>query len=296
MALRRKAKLAFDNPYLVLGRFYDIYFRWLRNHSGDDLFAEEWDNLVMLDGCRRDTLQETDQFEASVNSRQSPGSQTLEFLQETIEGRSFPETVYVTANPQITKIDAEFADIIPLWDTAWNDEYETVLPESVVEAGLTAHKQYPDKRLWIHFVQPHIPFIGETGRSISQPSFQGGVIGEGMSNKPGVWAQIERGEITVETALRAYRENLELVLPHAMTLVDQLDGKSVITSDHGNGFGEWGIYGHDPYRHIAQLTTVPWVEFDAERRNVRPSDRICSSRELDVGTVSERLQHLGYLE
>jgi len=296
MTLRKKAKLAFNNPYLILGQFYDFYFNHLHSHTGDNLLTEDWDNLIMLDGCRYDVLHDIKEFEANVGSRQSPASQTLEFLEKTVDGRSFTDTVYITANPQITKIDVEFAEIITLWDTEWDDNYETVLPESVVEAALSAHERYPDKRLWVHFVQPHIPFIGETGRSISQPSFQGGVLSKGVAKKPGVWAQLERGELAVETALQAYRENIELVLPHAMTLVEQIKGKSVITSDHGNGFGEWGIYGHDPYRHIPELITVPWVEFDGERRTIRSTENPCSSKDLSKEMTQKRLRDLGYLE
>lgn len=296
MDMRQKLRLARGNPYLILGRLYDFYFERLHRHHGSNLITEDWDNLIMLDGCRYDLLEETHAFDQEIASKQSPASQTLEFLQKTVEGRSFPETVYITANPQITKVKTEFAEIIPLWESDWDNEYQTVMPKSVVEATLRAHEEHPDKRLWVHFVQPHIPFIGETSESLSQPEFQGGVLKEGQSEDPGVWAQLERKEVDTETVWQAYKENLELVLPHAMTLIEQLSGKSVITSDHGNGFGEWGIYGHDPYRHISELTTVPWVEFEGECRTIRSTNHLRSTREIEDKATQERLRHLGYLE
>lgn len=38
------------------------------------------------------------------------------------------------------------------------------------------------------------------------------------------------------------------------------DKKVVITSDHGEAFGEWGIYGHPGGVYIKALTEVPWFE------------------------------------
>jgi len=43
----------------------------------------------------------------------------------------------------------------------------------------------------------------------------------------------------------AYNENLDIVLTEIEALLDELDGKSVITADHGNLVGE-RLTGSDP--------------------------------------------------
>jgi len=54
------------------------------------------------------------------------------------------------------------------------------------------------------------------------------------------WMQIITGHVDIERdeIWDAYKNNLKLVLPSVRELVDELTGKMVITSDHGNMFGE----------------------------------------------------------
>jgi len=58
---------------------------------------------------------------------------------------------------------------------------------------------------------------------------------------------------------KAYLDNLHIVLKNAQALCEKLDGKTIITSDHGELLGEKGLYGHGPPlpRH-EKLLTVPW--------------------------------------
>jgi len=75
--------------------------------------------------------------------------------------------VYVTANPQFHKIreelDCEFHAVIDCWWEDWDDAVQTVRPETTTSAALKAAAEYPEKRLFVHFNQPHVPFIGESG-------------------------------------------------------------------------------------------------------------------------------------
>jgi hypothetical protein len=151
--------------------------------------------------------------------------------------------VYISANPQVQlhDIDRRFYDRLRLWKDEWDDELRTVPPRAVVSRTLRAAKKHPHKRLIVHFVQPHYPFIGETGRQIKHGKMIGDGLIAGERTAPTVWERLERGEIERSVAWKAYRENLELTLPHVKELIDGLKGKSVATSDHGNAVGEWGI-------------------------------------------------------
>jgi hypothetical protein len=173
------------------------------------------------------------------------------------------------------------------------------------EAALKAGKRYPTKRLVVHFMQPHYPFVGEFGRSAlpeHQPFTGGGVIKhEGASAS--IWQQLRDGtaNVDIDAVWRAYRENLELVLPIALELQDRLDGRTVLTSDHGNEVGERGfpipmrLNGHDGGLRTANLTKVPWVVFEAEeRRDVEPGE--VAVGEEPAADVKDRLTALSYRE
>lgn len=99
---------------------------------------------------------------------------------------------------------------------------------------------------------------------------------------------------------RAYRENFDVVLPVAVELQRELNGKSVITSDHGNEFGTRAypvftrIYGHPRGLRTEGLIKVPWVVYESEvRRDVRPGDIQTSDTPAST-IVAERLFDLGY--
>jgi hypothetical protein len=90
-------------------------------------------------------------------------------------------------------------------------------------------------------------------------------------------------------------------LENAKRLVDGLDGKTVITADHGNLIGErrfpipLRLYGHPANFKHPTLLRVPWVQIDGERREVvsePPKER----KHLDDRTVKNRLSALGYID
>lgn len=148
-----------------LNRLYHTRLR-TRDHNtaGIDVFAEDWDNLIILDACRYDTFKHHSTLPGRLEKRVSRGACTLEFLRGNFRDRDLTHTVYVTGNPQIheywDELQPRLHDIIDLWDSDhWDDEYNTVLPETVTEHAMKAAADYPDKRLVIHYMQPHFPFV-----------------------------------------------------------------------------------------------------------------------------------------
>ena len=53
-----------------------------------------------------------------------------------------------------------------MWRDKWDEENRTVLPEDMSESVLEASKKYPNKRILAHYIPPHVPLIGETGKEI----------------------------------------------------------------------------------------------------------------------------------
>jgi hypothetical protein len=173
-------------------------------------------------------------------------------------------------------------------ESVWDEELNTATPDRVTERALDVSSEHPHKRLVVHFIQPHRPFIGETGRKLSQ-----------QYDQQKLWQELNDGSIEIENKIlwKAYRENLRLTLPHIKRLLDEFDGKTIITADHGNAFDEYGMYGHPARRHIPPLIIVPWLTSPFEQRKIIKEEEIVDEpAEIDAEVVSDRLAGLGYID
>ncbi|MHA2248677.1 MAG: hypothetical protein ACXADY_27275 [Candidatus Hodarchaeales archaeon] len=114
-----------------------------------------------------------------------------------------------------------------------------------------------DRKNIIHYIQPHGPFIGDMS-----------VAKEGWYNngnnftKAGhtIWDKLKRKQMDLKRVIEAYDKTLELVLDKVEFLLPQLKGKTVISSDHGNAFGEDGAWSHPANTWIPCLYEVPYLE------------------------------------
>ncbi|MFC7080227.1 hypothetical protein [Halorussus caseinilyticus] len=96
-------------------------------------------------------------------------------------------------------------------------------------------------------------------------------------------------------AWSAYLENLRWVLEEVELLLSNMDADTlVVSSDHGEAFGEWGLYGH--YRHvpIPVLKNVPWVELSATDSGEYEPAVEAKSVDVTDDDVEQRLSALGY--
>lgn len=279
-------------PRRALVELYGLYVDRIRGGNGGiEIMEEDWDNLMILDACRYDIFEENSQLPGTLRSVRSQGSHTEEFFRKNFVGKSFPETVYVCANPVPSRFSTEFADVLPLWNDGWNDEYQTVLPDTVVDAAIRANKQYPDKRLLVHFLQPHYPWIGTKGREFHR---EHGYTSLAQENN--VWIRMRAGEVSKTRVWEIYKENLEQTLGPIQRLLNELTGKSVVTADHGNAFGEKGVHGHPPRGYIEELTKVPWlVVAGEERKSLLPASHTVPLNQAETTPTEERLANLGYI-
>jgi hypothetical protein len=272
--------------------------------------AEDWDNLLLLDACRYDIFADTSDLPGTLDSRLSRGSNTGEFFEKNFGDTTCYDTVHVTANPApwVEKwcsldVDAVFHDVIRVWEDHWDSEVNTVGPEPVAEAVRAAHERYPHKRILGHFIQPHQPFLGATGQQIDDKGMTAysELEAETQDDRKKIWEQLEDGDLSPDRAWQAYRENLELVLPYIAGLCEGLTGKTVVSSDHGNLFGEfaWPFpirgYGHPSRIHTRKLIEVPWLEVPfATRREITAEGSVSGETDVDKEERLERLRHLGY--
>ena len=277
----------------------EIYRRLNRNEAVD-IMAEDWDNLIILDACRYDMMAEHAPPDWDVQCRRSPGSSSPEFLDKSFNGCEFHDTVYVTSNPHAQDIpEGTFHSVEYLLEEYWDAEYQTVMPETMVEQTLVAYQRYPNKRLISHWMQPHFPFIGELGLTLGTTG-----IGEksNESDAPHPWvALMENQDVEAENVIEAYHENLREAMGPLKTLLDELSGKTIVTADHGNLIGEWTwplplqTFGHPENLHKKELVTVPWVEFSGKKRRDVRADPPQATADVDDEIVSDRLESLGYV-
>lgn len=307
------------NPQAILGEVDAIglkanrwYHKRFSENDGIHVAAEEWDNLIILDGCRYDLFEAVSQLDGTLSAVKSRGSTSVEFLAENFKGGTHHDTVYITANPYAHKLNGdEFHRIYDLMNSDWDETEETVMPDRVAERTIEAAEAHPNKRLIAHFMQPHYPFIGELGKEIGHRGYapKQSENGESLDDNGGysadytVWGKLQYNldGLTRELVWEAYRENLEIVIEEVTQLVQKLDGKTVITADHGNLVGERLSpipvrgYGHPGYLRIDELTRVPWLELPhTARRDVvaEPPAEETEQPEVD----REKLEALGYIE
>lgn len=300
-----QVKRGFGHPRLLLRELNRLYFTRLDmrpyNTDGVAIVDEDWDNLYLLDACRYDMFEAESSLPGDLSSRTSRGSNTVEFLRGNFEGRQLHDTVYVTANPQFRrheeKFETEFFDVIDIWkDDGWDETYGTVLPETTARYATEAAEKYPDKRLLVHFMQPHYPFL-----DLDSTFDKGHLHNEGEETDD-FWHEIFYGRLDIDPVdvWDLYMQTLRKTLPHVEGLLRRIEGRSIVTSDHGNMVGERASpvpireWGHPQGIHVPTLVRVPWLVYESGTRRDTVSETPVSDRDVDPQTIENRLQALGY--
>ncbi len=294
--IRREAHRLLSLP------FHHSYGYYVDRHTDSiDVMNSDWDNLLLLDACRADYFEQQHPFEQDPKRVTSPGKMSWEFMQSTFQNENFHDTIYITSNPFSTRLSENtFFKTLYLIDE-WDDEVGTIYPEDVAETALEIHETYPNKRLIIHFMQPHRPYLGPTADQLRDRVDLIGYRNQG--NGLQIWGAVKERKVSINEVRTAYSETLDIVLNVVVDLLNEINGKSVITSDHGEMLGERifpftsRVWGHSEGFSTPVLREVPWLELPSEtRRTVVESSPMQSNQELAESEVTERLRALGYTE
>lgn len=270
------------------------YMGW-RVPRGTNIFEREWDTLIILDACRIDLLQEVASeysFIGEIHSFESVGSMSEEWMKKTFTDEYVNETRqtgYVTSNvfsDQILSGD-QFEVLDEVWRYAWDDDLGIVPPRPVTDRAIAVAREKEPKRLIVHYMQPHHPFIADDSAS----QFDADPFGREGSMT--IIDALRKGHVSYDEFWRSYKENLRLVLDDVALLLKNHDAESVvITADHGDALGEWGIYDHPAGCLHPIVKNVPWSETSASdtgsyQPHIEP--------EYEDADTRERLKGLGYL-
>lgn len=299
----------------LLARVVSTYYGLRGQDSSSSLLNKDWDNLLLLDACRYDLFEEAldeHPLPGELGRRHSLDSATPKYLRKNFGGGTHHDIVYVTANPYVTtKLPAgTFHEVDSVWKDGWDEEKSTVLPETMADRAIEMAEAYPNKRLIVHFNQPHAPFVGDVSLGERRSS---AIREEALGNErpdprdraKTPFEMLEAGEVTRAEVWEAYLSNLLYAMPSVKGLLTSLQGKTAVTADHGNALGEFAkpfpvrVYGHPPGILIPALTEVPWhVYQNGDRKAVVPEEpKETESGEMDASeTTKDRLRALGYAE
>jgi hypothetical protein len=316
-SLLRRARQAYAEGG-IHGFCYRAQF-WLRteiikalqpDNDGVYIMEEDWDNLLIIDACPVHVFGDAYKGEGTVETKISRGETTARFFRENFGGDTHYDTIVVSANAAVGPIvdDLEFFKFVGLWGNESEDLpnfdrrfRDIVHPEKVVEKTAELNNEYPNKRIIAHFLQPHSPFVVKDGERIEPGSIYRD------------FTAARQGKVSSETMTAIYKENTEWVLEYVQELDELLDGKSVITSDHGTLLGEgipliyqllhprWKfrnrnrfLYAHHIHMRLPTLVEVPWVELDSENRREIVSAEQSEGTDINRDVIDDRLEALGY--
>lgn len=309
--------------YLGLWRRFGRLYNY-----GEPIYEQDWDVLIVLDACRADLMEEVaSEYEfVSTEATTSVASTSAEWMEKNFRSADYQDevrqTAYVTGNPFTDEVffdqqcpecgaarsrvpgkqcaacsssappervpNHSFECLEEVWRYHWDDDYGTILPGPLTDRAIEVWREGSSRRMIVHYMQPHHPFVTSSIETSLSPD------GFGEMGRESVWDQLRAGRVDRDRVWNDYRENLTVVLESVGKMLRNIDTDSVvITSDHGNAVGEWGLYGHHRGVPLPQMKRVPWCKTSA--RDVEGLEPDTTQESEDEGDVEKRLEDLGYL-
>lgn len=283
---------------------------------GENIFEHDWDVLILLDTCRIDALNDVApeyEFLSDINSVWSVGSTSSEWIAQTFNNKykdKISDTSYISANawtkwviedrkmPEDDKgapfsfsnwnvSPAEgFGSIDHIWKYTDKSEPSTEgdppKPSIVTDWAINKCRRTNYGNVIIHYSQPHTPYLA--------PSINECRNEKEYELEP--FRFLKNGG-SFEKVWNAYLENLRWVLDSLEVLLSNLEAeKVVISADHGEAFGELGVYGHPAGVPHPKVKKVPWVITSGTDNNTHQPQEL----EIDSSIkAKDQLSALGYL-
>lgn len=242
-----------------------------------------------------------DFLEGNLKPVKSRGTSTPEWLPKTFTSRYnyryFAANPYVNSLGKAHEDwdpTKAFRQIEDVWATDWNEEQNTVLPEDLTDRVM---EEEDGSKSIIHYIQPHRPYIS-CPQEEKVWNLQEEIVEEHETDEPGTkrkmiemtrpywskffWKLPYRTRWKIKDALglenphwgalvqeigedkvrEHYEEDLRLALKQVARLVGELEGKVVVTADHGEALGEHNDWGHQIGSDNPKQYTVPWLEVE----------------------------------
>lgn len=263
-----------------------------RINYGMNHLEQEWEVLVLLDACRPDMLEAVREeggydWLPPIQTRYSCASQSKEWIDKTLAQVSDEEAVQigvVSGNGfTIDRVDEErFHTILNL---AGRNDYwiggRGLNPRPVTDHAIRLWRADDSpERMIVWYMQPHTPLPNTD-------------LSEEFYENQNECDLARRGELSAETFIKGHKQNIRIVLDEVKTLLENLDSDSVVISaDHAELLGEYGLYCHPAYVPLPALKRVPWVKTTAQDcRSRKPNINL---PEFETSDLEDQLTALGY--
>lgn len=326
-------KKVFNNPFqafdeTILQHFYRVPSTIINNHVGigDNVFDREWDVLILLDCCRVDALRSvSDEYDflQTVDSIRSVGGATPEWIAKTFTSsyrEEIGKTAYLSGTAQLQGILKEqlpttrsFAEshiafkLLSQFDSVSIDDLMHVEhlfkcepkgvegpfghpegltpPRYLTDRGIAVSQNHDFERLIIHYIQPHSPYTANAIRKDREL--------RDYERRP---LRHLRQTGDLDLVWNLYLDELRWVLDEVELLIENIEADRIaISADHGEGFGEYGIYGHQIGSLHPKVRTVPWVVTSGKgTRSYTPEFEPPDHTGETAKSTEEMLQALGY--
>jgi hypothetical protein len=314
----RNPMLAIDQ--IILEHAYRVPVVLFEDHLsiGTNVYERDWDLLVILDTARVDALRAVaDEYDFLNNVRtlQSVGSSSPEWIARTFTrdyADEIAQTAYLSANGNaeavlqhnapannpsyfthslLRQFDYVHTNDLGHFEKLW--QYEPVgekgpkghiegatPPRYVTDRAIHLNRTHNFDRIILHYHQPHNPYAAQA-----------------MAEDRDLYDWELHFRKNPGAAWESYIDELRYVLDDIALLLRNIDADRVaITADHGEAFGEYGIYGHPIGSLHPKIRTVPWVTVGATNEGTYAPNTPPPSQSGDDASiaVNELLEELGY--
>lgn len=314
---------AMKNPFKAIKSLPKAVYKDLilaaSSHSliGTNVFERDWDLLIILDTCRVDALQVVaDEYKFLSNntiySTTSVGGSTLEWTANTFTDpfkREISNTGLISANGWPKKIlhdgyrpddrlpfslipkqwntihESDLGKHIPAWKRGPGRGGESDQPQAgantVIDLAIRLGRKEKFDRIIAHLIEPHYPYIGAIEQDDNTEISKFGAYPWQYINSDG----------DLERLWDLYLDELRLGLDAVELLLNNFSADRVlITSDHGEAFGEFRTFGHGSGSLHPKVRWVPVLWTSAT------DDGSYEPQEFDRNDVNvgENLKALGY--
>ncbi len=271
----------------------------------------------------------------SVNQIKSVGSMSPEWILNTFTHEYSDEirnTAFVSGNIWSHRIfndnfhlhrNHEYNMIhrgYPSWDPVSSGEfkhYETVsavanqddrvhpeneaIPHILTDRAINVGRKINPDRLIVHYTLPHLTFIADAidwkeGKLSTNELMSGPDPTRELRPHERSYEPVERGVVPRKTVQKSYTQNLRLALDYVNVLRRNIDAETaIISADHGEGHGEYGVWGH-PYGSLSPyVRNVPWAEFTASDQGTYSPQYAQLQRSPTAAEKESFLENMGYL-
>lgn len=156
------------------------------------------------------------------------------------------------------------------------------LPRYVTDRGVAVGRNHDFDRMILHYTQPHYPYLSNAISEERVPST--------LETEPFEYIR-ETGDR--ESVWNAYLDDLRWVLDDVELLLRNLDAETVVISaDHGESFGEYGVFGHHAGSVHPKIRRVPWAITTANDESTYSST--IEPQRQSRSSVDDQLEALGY--